>query len=253
MNQRVVVTAAASGIGLGIAEVFLEAGARVHICDVDAEALDRTLSSHPDLTGSLADVGSSQAVQDLGRTIDQALGGIDVVINNAGVGGPRCAVDEISDQAWDDVMRVNVTGMFYMVREFAPRMKAQRSGAIINISSTSVRTGLPNRTPYIVSKAAIEGLTKNLARELGPFNIRCNSISPGSIENDRGRALLRQKAEREGVSYDAALAQRLAFISMRTRIDPREVGEAALFLASDKASHITGQQMSVCGNVEWEG
>jgi NAD(P)-dependent dehydrogenase (short-subunit alcohol dehydrogenase family) len=253
MNQRVVVTAGANGIGLAIAEVFLTAGASVHICDVDPNALDQALAEHPGLTGSLADVGSSQAVSQLGRTIDEVLGGVDVLINNAGVGGPRCAVDEITDQAWDDVMRVNVTGMFYVVREFAPRMKAQRSGAIINISSTSARTGLPDRTPYIVSKAAIEGLTKNLARELGPFNIRCNSISPGSIENERGRTLLRQKAEREGVTYEQALAQRLAFISMRTRIDPREVGQAALFLASDQASHITGQQMSVCGNVEWEG
>jgi len=137
--------------------------------------------------------------------------------------------------------------MFYVVREFVPCLKIQRSGAIINISSTSARTGLPNRTAYIVSKAAVEGLTKNLARELGRFNIRCNSIAPGSIENERGRTLLQQKAEREGVSYQQALDQRLGFISMRSRIEPREIGEAALFLASDKAGHITGQQMSVCG------
>jgi NAD(P)-dependent dehydrogenase (short-subunit alcohol dehydrogenase family) len=253
MTQRVVVTAAAGGIGLGIAQVFLDAGAKVHICDVDADALDKALAAHPGLSGSLADVGSAKAVAALGQAVDEALGGVDVVINNAGVGGPRGPIDEVSDEDWDAVMRVNVTGMFYMVREFAPRLKAQGFGSIINISSTSVRTGLPNRTPYIVSKAAIEGLTKNLARELGPFNIRCNSISPGSIENDRGRALLRQKAEREGITYEEALSRRLAFISMRSRIDPREVGEAALFLASDKAGHITGQQMSVCGNVEWEG
>lgn len=162
-------------------------------------------------------------------------------------------MEEITDEAWDAVMRVNVTGMFNVVRQFAPAMKAQRSGSITNVSTTSTRTGLPNRLPYVVSKAAVEGMTKNLARELGPFNIRCNSLLPGSIENERGRALMQVKAEREGVTYEEALNGRLGFISMRTRIDPSEIGEAAVFLASSGARHITGQQISVCGNVEWEG
>ena len=120
-------------------------------------------------------------------------------------------------------------------------------------SSTSARSGLPNRTPYVVSKVAIEGLTRNLARELGPFNIRCNSLLPGSMENERNRTMMREKAAREGITYEQALAQRLEFISMRTRIDPAEVGDMAVFLASDGARHVSGQQISVCGNIEWEG
>lgn len=251
--RRVLVTAGAAGIGLAIADAFRNSGFNVHICDIDQQALDSALSARPGLGGSCVDVGSSGAVAELGRDINASMGGLDVIVNNAGVGGPRCPIEEISDEAWDAVMRVNVTGMFNVVRQFIPGLKAQRSGAIINISTTSVRTGLPNRLPYVVSKTAVEGMTHNIARELGPFNIRCNSLLPGSIENERGRKLMSEKAEREGVSYADALNERLKFISMRTRIEPDEIGQAALFLASDGAKHITGQHISVCGNVEWEG
>jgi len=251
--QRVLVTAGASGIGLAIAEAFLESGAQVHVCDVAEDALARAKALHPTLQTSLADVGDVQQIARLGGEVHAAWGGVDVIVNNAGIGGPRAPVDEVLDADWDAVMRVNVTGMFYVIRQFAPGLKAQRSGSIINISSTSARSGLPNRTPYVVSKVAIEGLTRNLARELGPFNIRCNSLLPGSMENERNRTMMREKAAREGITYEQALAQRLEFISMRTRIDPAEVGDMAVFLASDGARHVSGQQISVCGNIEWEG
>lgn len=251
--QRVVVTAGAAGIGLAIARGFHAAGARVHICDVDQAALDAARRELPGLSGSRTDIGDAVQVARLHDEAVAALGGIDVLVNNAGIGGPRAAIDQVSDEDWDAVLRVNVTGMFYAVRAFVPAMKQQRSGCILNISTTSVRTGLPDRTPYVVSKAAVGGLTKNLARELGPFNIRCNSLLPGSIENERGRNLMRDKAARLGISYDEALQQRLQHISMRTRIDPDEIAQAALFLASDGARHVTGQELSVCGNVEWEG
>jgi NAD(P)-dependent dehydrogenase (short-subunit alcohol dehydrogenase family) len=253
LKQRVLVTAGASGIGLAIAVAFLGAGADVTVCDVDQNALASAKAAYPDLSGLVADVGVAEAVHALGAAMHGRLGGLDVLVNNAGIGGPRTPIDEVSDDDWDRVMKINVTGMFYMVREFAPAMKAQRSGCILNVSTTSTRTGLPDRAPYVVSKAAVEALTRNLARELGPFNIRANTLLPGSIENERGRALMRAKAEREGITYDAALQQRLAFISMRARIDPSEIGDAAVFLASNAARHITGQQLSVDGNVEWEG
>ncbi|MDB5461350.1 MAG: 3-ketoacyl-ACP reductase [Caulobacteraceae bacterium] len=253
MGRRVLVTAGAAGIGLAIADAFLAAGYRVHICDIDQNGLDQACAGRPGLTGSLADVGSATDVARLAQGIDSAMGGLDAIVNNAGIGGSRCPVDEITDEAWDAVMRVNVTGMFNIIRAFTPGLKTQGSGSIVNISTTSTRTGLPNRLPYVVSKAAVEGMTKTLARELGPFNIRCNSLLPGSIENERGRTLMQEKAQREGISYEQVLQARLGFISMRTRIEPREIGEAAVFLASDGARHITGQQISVCGNVEWEG
>jgi NAD(P)-dependent dehydrogenase (short-subunit alcohol dehydrogenase family) len=252
LTRRVLVTAGAAGIGLAIAQAFLAAGDRVHVCDINPETLAAALHHCEGLTGSVADVGDPEQVRMLGKAVRADLGELDTIVNNAGIGGPRAPIETVTDEQWDTVLRINVSGMFYIVREFVPDLKAQRSGCILNVSTTSVRTALPDRTPYVVSKAAVEGLTKNLARELGPFNIRCNALVPGSIENERGRTLMAAKAEREGISYEAALAQRLNFISMRTRIDPAEVGDAAVFLASDRARHITGQQLSVCGNVEWE-
>jgi NAD(P)-dependent dehydrogenase (short-subunit alcohol dehydrogenase family) len=247
------ITAGAAGIGFEIARAFLDAGARVCVCDADPNALDLARKRLPALVGYVLDVADSAGVRRLADALVAQWRGLDVLVNNAGIGGVRAPVDEIGDEEWDLVLRVNLTGMFYMVRAFAPTMKAQRSGCILNISTTSTRTGLPNRTPYVVSKAAVEGLTLNLARELGPYNIRVNAILPGSIENERGRELLRQKAERENVSYETALSRRLDFISMRTRIDPSEVAGVAVFLASDAARHVTGQRLSVDGNVEWEG
>jgi NAD(P)-dependent dehydrogenase (short-subunit alcohol dehydrogenase family) len=252
MQQRIVVTAGASGIGLGIVDAFLDSGALVHVCDVSPDALVAISGRHPRLSASLADVGDVVAVSNLEQRAIEAMGGVDVLVNNAGIGGPRAPVDQIADEDWASVFRVNVTGAFNTVRAFAPHFKAQRSGCIINISTTSVRTGLPDRLPYVASKAALEGMTFNLARELGPFNIRCNSLLPGSIENERGRQLMRDKAAREGVTYEEALGERLKFISMRSRIEVSEIGETAVFLASHAARHITGQRLSVCGNAEWE-
>lgn len=250
--KRVLVTAGASGIGLAIVQRFLDAGHRVHVADVDGEAL-ASVCAGLGVSGSAVDVGSSNDVRRLTEETANALGGLDVLVNNAGIGGVNAGIEDLTDADWDAVLRVNLTGAFYTVRAFAPLMKAQKSGAIINISTTSVGTGLPRRSPYVVSKAGLEALTRNLARELGPFNIRCNAIRPGSIENERGRALLRARAEREGISYESALARRLEFISMRSRISPEEIGDMAVFLASDEARHVTGQCISVCGNVEWEG
>jgi NAD(P)-dependent dehydrogenase (short-subunit alcohol dehydrogenase family) len=252
-RQRVLVTAGASGIGAAIAAVFVRSGAHVHVCDIDGAALDRICAANPGMTGSVADVSNPAQIRQLGHAVDDAMGGLDVLVNNAGIGGPRKAVEDIAEDEWDQVLRVNVTGAFLAIRQFVPAMKQQRAGCIINISTTSVRTGLPLRTPYVVSKAALDGMTRNLARELGPFNIRCNAILPGSIENERGRTLMKQAAERAGVSYEEALERRLQFISMRSRILPEEIGDTALFLASPAARHVTGQFLSVCGNVEWEG
>ncbi|WP_331375479.1 SDR family oxidoreductase [Sinorhizobium chiapasense] len=251
-DHRVLVTAGANGIGLAIAKVFLRSGAQVYVCDIDPDALERASREYPSLKTCRADISSVSDVDELARIIEGELGGIDTLVNNAGIGGPSKFVEDLSDDDWAGVFAVNVTGTFNVVRRFVPKMKEQKKGSIINISTTSTRTGLPKRTPYVVSKFAIEGLTKNLTRELGPFNIRCNTISPGSIENERGRMLMQKRAESHGIPYEEALQQRLSFISMRTKINPTEIGEMALFLSSEGAKHVTGQCVSVCGNVEWE-
>ncbi len=252
LSQRAVVTAGASGIGRAIADCFLSAGAAVHICDVSEEALDSALADHSTLSGTVADVGNPKDVERMMADALDRLGGLDILVNNAGIGGPRAPIQDIGYEDWDRTINVNLSGMFYCLKNALPPMTEQKSGCIINISTASVRTGLPLRTAYVVSKQGVMGLTQNAARELGPHNIRCNAILPGLIDNDRGRALVGNYADEHGISEKEAEASFLKFISMKSWIKPEEIGEAAVFLASDAGRHISGQFLGVDGNFEWE-
>lgn len=252
MAQRVLVTAGGDGIGRAIAERFLAGGATVHICDVVQEHLDRTVEANPGLHATLTDVADPGAV---GRWVDQAsghMGGIDVLVNNAGIGGPRAPLEEISDEDWDRVMRVNLYGMFHTMRAVLPGMKAAGSGAIVNISTGSVKSLPIERSIYNVSKAAVEGLTVTMAKELGPSGIRVNAIQPGMVNNERMQGIVARIAEQQGRTPDEVEGDFLQFISMRSKVEPSEIAEAAFFLASPAARHVTGQILAVDGGIEWE-
>jgi NAD(P)-dependent dehydrogenase (short-subunit alcohol dehydrogenase family) len=250
--QRVIVTAAASGIGRAIAERFLRDGHRVSVCDIDPVALEATLAALPGLDGTVADVGDPVAVaRTFARAIAQ-LDGVDVLINNHGIAGPRGYLESIDEAEWDRCIRVNLSGMFYTMKQVVPHMKRQRSGCIINVSTTSARTGLPQRAAYVAGKVGVLGLTQTCARELGPWNIRVNALLPGFMNNPRGRGVLARVAKDKGVPVEIMEAEALRFVSMRTWIEMGEVADACAFLASDAARHISGQELSVCGNVEWE-
>jgi len=250
--MRVIITAAASGIGRAIAERFLRDGGRVFICDVDGAALERTLGELAGLQGTITDVGSAPGVEAMVSKALGALGGVDVLINNHGIAGPRGPVETIPYAEWDRTISVNLNGMFYTIRNVVPAMKAQGSGCILNVATTSARTGLPNRSPYVAGKVGVLGLSKTLARELGPFGIRVNSVLPGFMDNARGRGVLAKVAKDKGVSLQAMEQEALRYVSMRTWIEMSEVADACAFLASDSARHISGQELAVCGNVEWE-
>ena len=251
--QRVVVTAGASGIGLAIAEVFLARGARVAICDVDPAALAGAAQAHPGLMTGQVDVGDAAQVDRFAAQVVDAMGGVDVLVNNAGVAGPRGPIEENDPDEWARCFQVNVGGAFHFIRALTPVMRRQGGGSIINISTASTVTGLPNRCAYVSSKWALEGLTKNAARELGPANIRVNAIRPGFMDNPRMRGLMAKAAEERGLSVAEVETEALGYISLRTKIQPSEIGEMAAFLASDAALHVTGQIIGVDGNAEWEG
>ena len=250
--QRVIVTAGGSGIGRAIAERFLVSGAQVHICDVAPDILASAVGAHEGLRGSLADVGVPGDVERLVADAIGWMGGVDVLVNNAGIGGPRAALEDITYEDWDRTITVNLNGMFYCIKNVAPLMKAQKSGCIVNISTASAKVALPLRSPYVASKVGVLGLTHTVAREYGPFGIRCNSILPGLIDNERGRNILANHAKEKGVSFEEAEQNFLEFISLRAWIDPTEVGDLAVFLASPAGRHITGQDIGMDGNVEWE-
>jgi NAD(P)-dependent dehydrogenase (short-subunit alcohol dehydrogenase family) len=252
-GKRVVVTAGASGIGLAIAQAFQAEGAEVCIADVSSELLTAAAAAHPKIVTHRCDVGEPDQVAALfGQLSARWDGRLDVLVNNAGIAGPVAPIDRIEWQDWERTMRVNVGGMFLCIRHSIPLWQRNGGGAAINISSTSARTGLSQRLPYVVSKAAVHGLTLNVARELGPMNVSCNALLPGIVDNDRGRALIAAAAERDGVTYEQALADNLRFISMRTAIDPDEIAAMCLHLASPAGARISGQLIGVCGNCEWE-
>ena len=251
-QQRVVVTGGASGIGLAIAQRFLAAGARVFVCDSARQRLESAFEDNPELQGALADVGHYRQVQAFFKEAKTALGGVDVLVNNVGIVGPRAHIEHIDDEEWDVCIRINLSSMFYCVKQVVADMKIQGGGCIINISTSSAKTGLPRRLPYVVAKAGVLGLSHNLARELGPYGIRCNSILPGFVDNARGRGLIESFAKENDRTIENAQQEFLQYISMRTMIQPAEIGDMAVFLASDAARHVTAQEIAVDGNSEWE-
>lgn len=250
--QRVIVTAGASGIGLAIARKFVASGAAVAICDVDTTGFESLVGEMPGLLTAKVDVSSSEQVNAFIAQVNKTFGGIDVLLNNAGIAGPTASIEDIGDDDWTRSFDVNIHGAFFMLRAVIPQMKAQQSGAIVNISTGSVFTLPLQRSPYIASKWAIEGLTRAAARELGPSNIRVNAIRPGFVDSDRMRIILGRMAEQSNTTVEALEQKFFEFISMRTKIQPEEIGDMAMFLASTAARHVTGQLISVDGNVEWE-
>ena len=252
-GRRVLITAGASGIGLAVAKAFAAEGAHVCIADISEEHLRAASQMLPAVDTVRCDVGDPQQVRDLFRHVGAALDGrLDALINNAGIAGPTAPIDEVSWEDWERTLRVNVGGMFLCIQAAIPLWRKNGGGAIVNISSSSARTGLPDRLPYVVSKVAVHGLTLNVARELGPMHVSCNALLPGMVDNERGRRLVASHAARKSISYEQALAENLQFISMRHAIDPAEVAALCLHLASPAGSHISGQLIGVCGNAEWE-
>jgi len=246
---RVLVTAGAQGIGYAIAKAFVSEGAKVHICDINPEKLELA-QERLGVTGSLVDVSTAVAVERLFEELQTSLGGLSVLINNAGIAGPTALVEDVEPEAWDATMAVNINGMFYCTRHAVPLLKEAQGGSIINISSTAGLFGYPMRSPYAASKWAVIGFTKTLAMELGRFNIRANAICPGSINNERMDTVIEREATARGLSAQEVRVAYEKQVSMQTFIDPEDIANLAVFLASDKGAKVSGQALSVDGHTE---
>jgi NAD(P)-dependent dehydrogenase (short-subunit alcohol dehydrogenase family) len=248
---KVLVTAGAAGIGRVIAEAFADAGAHVEVCDVAQDALRALTKARPDIPGHLADVTDQKAVAKL--FAKAAKGGLDVLVNNAGIAGPTAPIDEIKPDDWLRTVDVNLNSMYHCTRLAVPLLKKAGGGSIINMSSVAGRLGYPLRTPYSATKWAVIGLTKSLAMELGPHKIRVNAIQPGIVEGPRIDRVISARAEATGRTFEEQRQELLSKVSLRTQVTPDDVAAMALFLASRAGARISGQALSVCGNVETLG
>jgi NAD(P)-dependent dehydrogenase (short-subunit alcohol dehydrogenase family) len=250
--NRVVITAAAGGLGSTMVRRFLAAGHKVVACDLQLSALQDLQTEDGRLLLVTGNASSESDVTAAIATAQQAWGGIDLLVNNVGIGGPTAEPENITLDQWNETLRVNLTSHFLFSRAAIPIMKKAGNGLIVNISSSSAKTGLPLRLPYVVSKGAVISLTSNLARELGPYGIRVNAILPGPIRGARIMNVIAAKAK--AMNIDPADYERdmVRYISMRTMVEPDDVSAMVEFLASPAGSKVSGQLIGVDGNTEWE-
>ena len=248
---RVLVTAGGSGIGRVIARTFLEHGARVHICDVDEQALKKVKTELPAITQSVADVAKVDDVERLFGDVKRHLGGLDVLVNNAGIAGPTAKVEDIRPEDWERCIAVDLNGMFYCTRKAMPLIKAAGGGSIINLSSAAGRLAFPMRTPYSAAKFGVVGFTESLAAEAGPDKVRVNCIQPGVVEGERIERVIEAKAKGLGVDKEEVRRRLLEGVSMHTTVTAQDIANTALFLATEAGKHISGQAISVCGGARY--
>jgi NAD(P)-dependent dehydrogenase (short-subunit alcohol dehydrogenase family) len=248
---RVLVTAGAAGIGQAIARTFVEHGAKVHVCDVDEKALKQLRAELPAVGQTVADVSSVADVERLFEDVRRSLGGLEVLVNNAGIAGPTAKVEDIRPEDWDRCIAVDLNGMFYCTRKAMPMIKAAGGGSIINLSSAAGRLAFPLRTPYSAAKWAVVGFTESLAAEAGPDKVRVNCIQPGIVEGDRIERVIAAKAQGLGMSKDQVRSRMLEGVSLQTTVTAQDIADMALFLASEAGRHISGQALSVCGGTRY--
>lgn len=247
---RVVVTAGGSGIGRTIAEAFRARGARLCICDISHEAIEDAMSHLPDIDAEVVDVADAVAVEKMFMDVERRFGELDVLVNNAGIAGPTARVEDVTEDALEETLTVNVSSQFHCARHAVPMLKAIGGGSIINLSSIAGRLGFAMRSPYAASKWAVVGFTKSLAMELGQHQIRVNAILPGHVDSDRFRRVVKAKAEAIGVPFDEMRQQYLDPVSLKRNVKSADIANMALYLASPFGANITGQAISVCGDVQ---
>jgi NAD(P)-dependent dehydrogenase (short-subunit alcohol dehydrogenase family) len=249
-GQRAVVTAGAQGIGRAITEALVAQGAQVHVCDVVQSTLDDVRQALPGVTTSLTDVANEAQVRVMFDELAQRWGGLDILVNNAGIAGPTDRIEDTDLAGWQQTIDVNLTGPFLCTRSAVPLIKRRGGGSIVNISSAAGRHGFPLRSPYSASKFGVIGLTQTWAMELGPDKIRVNAILPGIVEGPRQDRVLSAKAQALGISLEAMRERALQRVSLRRTVTAQDIAAQIVFICSPAGATITGQSLSVDGNIE---
>ena len=245
MAQRVLVTAGASGIGKEIVRGFAAVGAKVCVCDIDAKALDTAAKEIPGLKTLVCDVSKRDEIGRMVAASVEALGGLDVLVNNAGISGQTAPVEDADPDQWEAVMTVDVIGTFHVTRLSIPHLKKSAEGSIVVMSSLGGRFGYPNRSAYCTAKMGLIGFAKTLSRELGQYNIRVNAIAPGAVAGERIERVLQGRARAEHKTLEEERAAAMSIQSLKRFVDPKDIAALILFLTSDAGKSISGQVLPI--------
>jgi NAD(P)-dependent dehydrogenase (short-subunit alcohol dehydrogenase family) len=219
----------------------------VHICDINEEALTKVTEGHSGITATVCDVSQPASVEAFVSAAVDALGAVDVLVNNAGISGPTASVEEMDPAQWQAVLDVNLTGTFNVTRLVIPHLKQSRAGVVINMASVGGRFGYPDRSPYAETKRGVIAFTETLALELGGVGIRVNAIAPGAVAGDRIQRVLQGRADTSGRTLEEVTAEALSNQALKYFVDPDDIAALAVFLASDRAKSISGQTIAIDG------
>jgi len=235
-NKTAIVTGAATGIGEAVARLFGEHGAHLLLMDRDAAGCQAVADSLPSASAFPGDVRNAADFARLAAAGIERYGRIDILINNAGI-YPRQTFLDMSESQWDEMQDINLKSMFHAMKTVLPHMVKQRAGKVVNISSVTFHLGMATLSHYVASKGGVIGLTRSLAREMGPYDIHINCITPGAIKT----------AAEASVVTDEQAAQFLASQSLQRRIMPLDVARVCLFLSCELSDGMTGQVLNVDG------
>lgn len=240
------VTGGGSGIGAAIAKLFVSEGANVTISGRRDDVLKATADSIG-ATACVCDVSDDAQVAAMVKQVAKDFGGLDILVNCAGISGPVMNAEDMDMQAFDDTLRINVRGTILPTKYAIPLLKQRGGGSIVNMSSLMGLKGYPMRSAYSSTKFAIIGMTEAIAHEVGRYNIRVNALCPGAVNGELMERVIARRAEAEGRPAEEIIKANYTDVAaLRRWVEPEEVAEAALFYASDASSSITADRMRVC-------
>jgi len=251
-NKKFIISAAGDGIGFAITKLIVQNGGKVYLTDIDQQKINKIKRNNKfknKIFANQLDANNYNHVREYFLSLSH-LKKIDGLINNVGIAGPTKYIEQITNEEWQNTIQTNLNSHFYFTKFTIPFLKRNKSGSIINLSSTAGLFGFPQRTPYAASKWAIIGLTKSLAMELGKYKIRVNAICPGSVEGDRMKRVINAKAKLLKINPNKLQKEFESMTSIKSFVSKEDIASMAVYLLSNNSINISGQALAVDGHTE---